>query len=173
MIFRTQIGIYTIRAIRTTRATRVIGIPQSCDIYIYIYTLRVLIGGMLATESGKRAVEELAELYQYWVPSEKILTTSLWSSELAKLVANAFLAQRISSINSVSALCERTGADVQQVFFFYILYLYLFLSTSFSHRYTYTHDVCDSISSSNNPNNHDHSDNPDIAHVIFTLMITR
>lgn len=75
---------------------------------------RVLIGGE-TTPGGRAAVEALASLYAQWVPRERILTTNLWSSELSKLVANAFLAQRISSINSVSALCEATGADVDEV----------------------------------------------------------
>ena len=75
---------------------------------------RVLIGGTDDPE-GQEAVEAVARIYTHWVPREKIITTSLWSSELTKLVANAFLAQRISSINSISALCERTGADVDQV----------------------------------------------------------
>jgi UDPglucose 6-dehydrogenase len=75
---------------------------------------RVLIGGR-ETPSGQKAVETIVDLYANWVPREKILTTNLWSSELSKLVANAFLAQRISSINSISALCEKTEADVEQV----------------------------------------------------------
>ena len=75
---------------------------------------RVLIGGDNTT-TGKIAVEALVKIYKNWVPSEKIITTNLWSSELSKLVANAFLAQRISSINSISALCEKTGADVGEV----------------------------------------------------------
>jgi UDPglucose 6-dehydrogenase len=75
---------------------------------------RVLIGGQ-GTESGKRAVEALVAVYAHWVPRERIITTNLWSAELSKLVANAFLAQRISSINSISALCEATGADVDEV----------------------------------------------------------
>ena len=54
-------------------------------------------------------------MYAHWVPRDRILTTNLWSSELTKLTANAFLAQRISSINSISALCEKTGADVDEV----------------------------------------------------------
>ena len=76
--------------------------------------LQVLIGGK-PTTSGKRAIEVLKSVYQHWVPAERILTANLWSAELSKLTANAFLAQRISSINSISALCEATGADVQQV----------------------------------------------------------
>ena len=71
---------------------------------------RVLIGG-----ENKDAIDSLIEIYLNWVPREKILTTDLWSSELSKLIANAFLAQRISSINSISALCEKTGADIKQV----------------------------------------------------------
>lgn len=75
---------------------------------------RVLIGGE-QTPSGLAAIEKLVSVYARWVPRERILTTNLWSSELSKLVANAFLAQRISSINSISALCEATGADVDEV----------------------------------------------------------
>ena len=75
---------------------------------------RILIGGE-QSESGKQAIEALAEIYASWIPREKILTTNVWSSELSKLTANAFLAQRISSINAVSALCEATGADVDEV----------------------------------------------------------
>jgi UDPglucose 6-dehydrogenase len=75
---------------------------------------RVLIGGE-RTPEGAAAVKALSEIYARWVPLERIITTNLWSSELSKLVANAFLAQRISSINSISALCEATGADVDEV----------------------------------------------------------
>lgn len=75
---------------------------------------RILIGGE-TTESGDKAVDALVSIYARWVPRERIITTNLWSSELSKLVANAFLAQRISSINSISALCEATGADVDEV----------------------------------------------------------
>ena len=75
---------------------------------------RVLIGGE-RTPEGDLAVEALVGVYAHWVPRERIITTNLWSSELSKLVANAFLAQRISSINSISALCEATGADVDEV----------------------------------------------------------
>ena len=75
---------------------------------------RVLIGGE-RTPDGDKAVETLASVYARWVPRDRIITTNLWSSELSKLVANAFLAQRISSINSISALCEATGADVDEV----------------------------------------------------------
>ena len=71
---------------------------------------RVLIGG-----EDETAIEALASIYGQWVPAERILRTNLWSSELSKLTANAFLAQRISSINSVAALCEATGADVREV----------------------------------------------------------
>lgn len=72
---------------------------------------RVLIGGD-DTKSGQLAVEKLVKIYLRWIPNEKILTTNVWSSELAKLASNAMLAQRISSINSLSALCEKTGADI-------------------------------------------------------------
>lgn len=75
---------------------------------------RVLIGGE-TTEAGQAAVRTLVDIYSQWVPRERILTTNLWSSELSKLVANAFLAQRISSINAISALCERTEADIEEV----------------------------------------------------------
>jgi len=76
---------------------------------------RVLIGGDTKTESGCHAIDQLVQIYECWVPRHKILTTNLWSAELAKLVANAFLAQRISSINSISALCEKTGASIEEV----------------------------------------------------------
>jgi UDPglucose 6-dehydrogenase len=69
---------------------------------------RVLIGGK-DTESGRRAVATLAAVYEHWVPRDRILCTNLWSAELSKLTANAMLAQRISSVNSISALCEATG----------------------------------------------------------------
>lgn len=75
---------------------------------------RVLIGGK-DTDSGRRAIAALASVYEHWVPKERILCTNLWSAELSKLTANAMLAQRISSVNSISALCEATGADIQQV----------------------------------------------------------
>ena len=75
---------------------------------------RVLIGGDDNIE-GKRAINSLVEIYSSWVPKENILTTNLWSSELSKLTSNAFLAQRISSINSLSELCEKTGADIEEV----------------------------------------------------------
>merc|ERR1711988_1573143 len=75
---------------------------------------RVLVGGPV-TPQGKAAVECLANVYRRWVPHKQVLTTNLWSAELSKLTANAFLAQRTSSINSISALCEVTGADVTEV----------------------------------------------------------
>lgn len=75
---------------------------------------RVLIGGH-DTPTGRAAVQAIVDIYARWVPRERILTASVWSSELSKLAANAFLAQRISSINSLSALCECTEADVTQV----------------------------------------------------------
>lgn len=76
---------------------------------------RVLIGGDHTSEEGREAIDSLAAIYEHWIPSEKIIKTNLWSSELSKLTANAFLAQRVSSINSMSALCELTEADVDEV----------------------------------------------------------
>jgi UDPglucose 6-dehydrogenase len=75
---------------------------------------RVLIGGD-ETVSGQKAVQALVDIYANWIPKEKILTTNVWSSELSKLASNAMLAQRISSINSLSALCEKTGADIEEL----------------------------------------------------------
>jgi UDPglucose 6-dehydrogenase len=75
---------------------------------------RILIGGH-PTPEGQKAVQKLVELYAAWVPRDRILTTNLWSSELSKLTANAFLAQRVSSINSISALCEATDAEIGEV----------------------------------------------------------
>jgi len=78
------------------------------------YPDRVLVGSNL-TQSGLKARAALVEIYATWVDEKRIITTDIWSSELSKLVANAFLAQRISSINSISALCEKTGADIVNV----------------------------------------------------------
>ncbi|ARN70854.1 UDP-glucose 6-dehydrogenase [Nonlabens tegetincola] len=75
---------------------------------------RVLIGGE-QTEEGRMAQKALVDIYANWVPSDRILTTNVWSSELSKLTANAFLAQRVSSINALSELCEKTEADVNEV----------------------------------------------------------
>ena len=75
---------------------------------------RVLIGGD-ATVEGQNAIAALVAIYANWVPQDKILTTNVWSSELSKLTANAFLAQRVSSINALSELCEKTGADINEV----------------------------------------------------------
>ena len=75
---------------------------------------RVLIGGE-SSDAGQVAVEKVVSIYAQWVPRERIITTNLWSSELSKLTANAFLAQRISSINAISALCEATEANVDEV----------------------------------------------------------
>ena len=75
---------------------------------------RVLIGGD-DTPSGKDAKNALSAIYEHWLPKERILQTNVWSSELSKLVANAFLAQRVSSINAISALCEKTDANVDEV----------------------------------------------------------
>jgi UDPglucose 6-dehydrogenase len=75
---------------------------------------RVLIGGDTSSE-GQIAIQKLVDIYANWVPKDRILTTNVWSSELSKLTANAFLAQRVSSINAMSELCEKTGADVNEV----------------------------------------------------------
>jgi len=75
---------------------------------------RVLIGGD-ETFEGSKATATLSSVYEFWVPKEKILITNTWSSELSKLAANAFLAQRVSSINAMSAICEATGANVQEL----------------------------------------------------------
>ncbi|KAK3899958.1 hypothetical protein C8A05DRAFT_46098 [Staphylotrichum tortipilum] len=79
-----------------------------------LYANRILIGAR-NTESGRRAASALASVYASWIPPERIITTNCFSSELAKLVANAMLAQRISSMNSIAAICEKTGADVDEV----------------------------------------------------------
>lgn len=76
---------------------------------------RVLIGGDIDSKEGRQAIDALVAIYDQWVPRENILTTNVWSSELSKLTANAFLAQRVSSINAMSELCEHTGADVTEV----------------------------------------------------------
>ncbi|XP_028091359.1 UDP-glucose 6-dehydrogenase 1-like [Camellia sinensis] len=75
---------------------------------------RVLIGGR-ENPNGQKAIQTLKNVYTHWVLEERIICTNLWSAELSKLAANAFLAQRISSVNAMSALCEATGADVAQV----------------------------------------------------------
>jgi len=75
---------------------------------------RVLIGGE-QTPAGLAAIDALVSIYANWVPREQIITTNLWSSEISKLVANAFLAQRVSSINSITALCEQTDADIDEI----------------------------------------------------------
>ena len=75
---------------------------------------RVLIGSD-QTKRGKTAVKALVNIYKKWIPLDKIITTNIWSSELSKLASNAMLAQRISSVNSLSALCEATGADIDEV----------------------------------------------------------
>ena len=75
---------------------------------------RVLIGGD-NSKSGQKAVQLLVDIYSNWIPKDKILTTNVWSAELSKLASNAMLAQRISSINSLSALCEKTGANIDEV----------------------------------------------------------
>ena len=85
-------------------------LAEGTAIFDLLYPDRILIGG-----ENNKAIEALTNIYKKWVPEEKILHTNIWSSELAKLTSNAFLAQRISSINSISAICEATGADVREV----------------------------------------------------------
>ena len=75
---------------------------------------RILIGGR-ETNRGEKAIDQLADIYANWIPRDRILKTNLWSSELSKLVANAFLAQRVSSINSISELCEATEANIEEI----------------------------------------------------------
>jgi UDPglucose 6-dehydrogenase len=79
------------------------------------YADRVLIGGDHHTTEGQAAMDALSDVYAHWLPRERILQTNIWSSELSKLTANAFLAQRVSSINALSALCEKTEADIDEV----------------------------------------------------------
>lgn len=79
-----------------------------------LYPDRVLIGSIL-DEAGARAASILTDLYAEWVPRDRIITMNLWSSELAKIAANALLAQRISSVNALSAICEATGAEIGEV----------------------------------------------------------
>ncbi len=79
-----------------------------------LYADRVLIGGE-ETPAGQEAKDILSSIYEHWLPKDRILQTNVWSSELSKLVANAFLAQRVSSINSISALCEKTDANIEEV----------------------------------------------------------
>lgn len=76
---------------------------------------RILVGGDTTTESGKRAVRLLKHLYCHWVDESKVITTNTWSSELSKLASNAFLSQRLSSINAMATICESTGADIDEV----------------------------------------------------------
>lgn len=76
---------------------------------------RILIGGETDTQLGQWAIQMLSEVYENWVPKSSIITMNTWSSELSKLTANAMLAQKISSINSISAICEASGADVLEV----------------------------------------------------------
>ena len=76
---------------------------------------RVLIGGDHSTPEGQAAMDALTDIYAHWMPRERLLQTNVWSSELSKLTANAFLAQRVSSINAMSEVCEKTGADIDEI----------------------------------------------------------
>ena len=76
---------------------------------------RVLIGGRHDTDSGREAMKKLSDIFRHWVPEERIIHSNIWSAELSKLASNAFLAQRVSSINAISAICEKTEADINEV----------------------------------------------------------
>lgn len=76
---------------------------------------RILVGGDVSTESGKRSIKVLKNLYSRWVDESKVICTNTWSSELSKLASNAFLSQRLSSINAMATICESTGADIDEV----------------------------------------------------------
>ena len=89
-------------------------LAEGTAIHDLLHPDRILIGGD-SSEEGKVAIQALVDVYANWVPANRILTTNVWSSELSKLTANAFLAQRISSINAMSELCEKTGADINDV----------------------------------------------------------
>ena len=84
---------------------------------------RVLIGGNVKTELGNWAISMLSEIYENWIDRTNIITMNTWSSELSKLAANAMLAQKISSINSISAICETTGADIQGDFHLLVFFV--------------------------------------------------
>ena len=89
-------------------------LAEGTAIHDLLHPDRILIGGD-SSEEGKAAIQALVDVYANWVPANRILTTNVWSSELSKLTANAFLAQRISSINAMSELCEKTGANINDV----------------------------------------------------------
>jgi UDPglucose 6-dehydrogenase len=89
-------------------------LAEGTAVHDLLHPDRVLIGGD-PSAAGQKAVQALVDIYANWIPVDKIITTNLWSSELSKLTANAFLAQRISSINALSELCEVTGADINEV----------------------------------------------------------
>ena len=89
-------------------------LAEGTAVHDLLYPDRVLIGGE-ESEGGFRAIEQLSWVYEHWVPKEKIIRTNTWPSELSKLATSAFLAQRISSINAISAVCEATSANVEQV----------------------------------------------------------
>lgn len=107
-----------LKSINTKNKFEVISNPEflaeGTAINDLLYPDRVLIGGETSAK-GKIAVSTISDIYRNWIPDDKIITTNLWSSELSKLASNALLAQRVSSINSLSALCEKTGAKVDEV----------------------------------------------------------
>lgn len=115
---RTAESIKRVLAAASTQKFQVLSNPEflaeGTAVQDLLFPSRVLIGGE-QTPEGLRAIDTLVNVYANWVPREQIITTNLWSSELSKLVANAFLAQRVSSINSITALCEQTDADIDEI----------------------------------------------------------
>jgi UDPglucose 6-dehydrogenase len=107
-----------LKSINTKNKFQVISNPEflaeGTAINDLLYPDRVLIGGEKSAD-GKIAIKTISDIYRVWIANNKIITTNLWSSELSKLASNALLAQRVSSINSLSALCEKTGAKVDEV----------------------------------------------------------
>jgi UDPglucose 6-dehydrogenase len=117
-MFLTSFSLQQLKTHRPTQSFEVLSNPEflaaGTALSDLLYPDRVVIGSS-PTPAGWAAAETLASVYTSWVPRSRIVTINTWSSELAKLVANCMLAQRISSINSISAICEKTGADVDEV----------------------------------------------------------
>nr|KYP60380.1 UDP-glucose 6-dehydrogenase [Cajanus cajan] len=99
-------------SVNTPTKTRGLGAGKAADLTYWESAARMIAD---VSKKGQKAIQTLKNVYAHWVPEGRILTTNLWSAELSKLAANAFLAQRISSVNAMSALCEATGANVTQV----------------------------------------------------------
>jgi UDPglucose 6-dehydrogenase len=115
---RTAESIKRVLACASTHKFQVLSNPEflaeGTAVQDLLFPSRVLIGGE-QTPAGLKAISALVDVYANWVPRDQIITTNLWSSEISKLVANAFLAQRVSSINSITALCEQTDADIDEI----------------------------------------------------------